>query len=56
MVSSYSRLYDNFIRPLVALKVTRNSLELPLGTIPVGVGWGWVGVGKHVVLMLSQFN
>ena len=24
-----------------------------LETIPVGVGWG---VGKHVVIMLSQFN
>ena len=28
-------------------------LELQIRTIPVGVGWG---VGKHWVIMLSQFN
>ena len=29
------------------------SLELQIRTIPGGVGWG---VGKHWVIMLSQFN
>ena len=47
-------MFDNKIkRPLVSLKVAKASLELPLGTIPGGLGWG---VGKHVVIMLSQFN
>ena len=33
-------------------------LELQIRTIPGGLGWvgvGW-GVGKHWVIMLSQFN
>ena len=30
------------------------SLELHLGTIPGGVGWG--GVGPILIIRLSQFN
>ena len=30
------------------------SLELNLGTIPGGVGWG--GVGPILIIRLSQFN
>ena len=30
------------------------SLELNLGTIPGGVGWG--GVGSIMIIRLSQFN
>ena len=39
---------------LVPLKVAKASLELHLGTIPVGVGWG--RVGPIVIIRLSQFN
>ena len=46
-VSSYSRLYNNLIRPLVSVKVAKPILEL------FWLGWG---VSKHVVIMLSQFN
>ena len=38
---------ENLKRPLVPLKVQKASLELHLGTIPVGLGWvglGWVRV------------
>ena len=38
------------------LKVIKNSLEWHLGTIQSGVGWVGVGVGKHVVIKLSQLN
>ena len=37
---------------LFGSKVAKASQELHLGTIPVRVGWG----GKHLVIMLSQFN
>ena len=41
-----------YVRPPTHLKVAKASLKLHLGTIPGRVGWG----GKHVVIMLSQFN
>ena len=31
-------------------------LELQIRTIPGGLGWVEVGVGKHLVMMLSQLN
>ena len=50
---------DELQRKLVPLKVAKASLELHLGTIPGGVGWGGVGsggLGPIVIIRLSQFN
>ena len=54
--SSDSRLPNPLKRTLVPLTVGKAGLELHLGTIPVRLGLGWVGLGGMLSRQTHGYN